>query len=259
MFRNLSVGVILIIAFLHNFAFNAGTYFLALYYQAVDGTTALEAGMRMLTYSLGSSLASIPVAWFIGWKMRRTKTTIGQKIVITLGLSISTIGFGLMIMLNEHTSVARQELAPLLAGIGIGMLFHAPYQVLTIALGPKGIACATSAFFLVRFTGSTCGLAVASAIFNGQLSSSGNAGVLISSSGSSIDLRALSHLQPLALRQEVLRSVAKAIQSIWMVCTPCLGFAILISPLIRTASASQHEAGAKQERQTTAMEKAALA
>lgn len=54
--------------------------------------------------------------------------------------------------------------------------------------------------------------AVASAIFDGQLSSSGNAGALISSGGASIDLRALSHLQPLALRQEALRSVAKAIQ-----------------------------------------------
>ncbi|KLO20499.1 MFS general substrate transporter [Schizopora paradoxa] len=248
MFRNVSVAVILIIAFLHNFAFNAGTYFLALYYQAVDGTTALEAGMRMLPYSLGSSLASVPVAWFIGWKMRRSNTTIGQKIVITSGLAISTIGFGLMILLNEKTPVALQEAAPLLAGIGIGMLFHAPYQVLTMALGPRGIACATSAFFLVRFTGSTCGLAVASAMFNGQLSSSGDAGTLISSGGASIDLRALSHLQPLALRQEALRSVAKAIQSIWMLCTPCLGLAMLISPLIRTASTAQHEAEAKQQR-----------
>lgn len=71
---------------------------------------------------------------------------------------ISDVFAGLMILLNEKTPVALQETAPLLAGIGIGMLFHAPYQVLTMALGPKGIACATSAFFLVRFTGSTCGL-----------------------------------------------------------------------------------------------------
>ncbi len=82
-------------------------------------------------------------------------------------IMVSDICAGLMIMLNEHTSVALQELAPLLAGIGIGMLFHAPYQLLTIALGPKGIACATSAFFLVRFTGSTCGLVSATSFQSG--------------------------------------------------------------------------------------------
>lgn len=50
--------------------------------------------MRMLPYSLGSSLASMPAAWFVENRQRKTKTTIGQKIVIILGLTIATIGFG---------------------------------------------------------------------------------------------------------------------------------------------------------------------
>lgn len=50
--------------------------------------------MRMLPYSLGSSLASMPAAWFVENRQRKTKTTIGQKIVIILGLAIATIGFG---------------------------------------------------------------------------------------------------------------------------------------------------------------------
>ncbi|KAH8120585.1 MFS general substrate transporter [Phellopilus nigrolimitatus] len=235
MFDDVTVGVILIISFLHNFAFNAGTFFLALYYQAVNGSSALEAGMRMLPYSLGSSLASMPAAWFIAYRQRKTKTTVGQKLVIILGLAIATLGFGLMIILSDHTSVALQEIAPLFAGIGIGMLFHSPYQVLTKALPPNDIASATSAFFLVRFTGATCGLAVAGAVFNGRLARSSYT-AFIGSSSSSIDLRALAKLQPLALRQEALKAVAAAIQTIWMVCAPCLGLAFLISPLIRTTS-----------------------
>ncbi|KAI5124426.1 hypothetical protein M0805_008310 [Coniferiporia weirii] len=235
MFDNVTVGIILIISFLHNFAFNAGTFFLALYYQAVNGSSALEAGMRMLPYSLGSSLASMPAAWFIAYRQRKTKTTSGQKLIISLGLAIATIGFGLLIILDERTSVALQEIAPLFAGIGIGMLFHSPYQVLTKALRPEDIASATGAFFLVRFTGATCGLAVAGAVFNGRLSQS-HYGTLLSSTSSTIDLRALAKLQPLVLRQEVLQTVSQAIQTIWMVCAPCLGIALLISPLIRVAS-----------------------
>ncbi|THH09862.1 hypothetical protein EW145_g1715 [Phellinidium pouzarii] len=234
--------VILVISFLHNFAFNAGTFFLALYYQAVNGSNALEAGMRMLPYSLGSSIASIPAAWFIAHRQRKTKTTAGQKLVISLGLAIAILGFapavvhtGLLTILNERSSIALQEIAPLFAGIGIGMLFHSPYQVLTKALRPEDIASATGAFFLVRFTGATCGLAVAGAVFNGRLSNSIYPSVLGSAS-STIDLRGLSKLQPLLLRQEVLHAVSSAIQSIWIVCAPCLGIALLISPLIKTVS-----------------------
>ena len=51
-----------------------------------------------------------------------------------------------------------QSFLPLLAGVGLGMLFHAPYQAFTSALSPKELAAGTSAFFLVRFTGATVGL-----------------------------------------------------------------------------------------------------
>ena len=60
--------------------------------------------------------------------------------------------------LNENANVTAQVVFPLIAGIGIGMLFHAPYQVFTRSLKPWELATGTSAFFLVRFTGATVGL-----------------------------------------------------------------------------------------------------
>ena len=96
---------------------------------------------------------------------------------------------------------------------------------------------------------------MAGAVFNGRLLGSGDIGVLLSSASSSIDLRALAQVQPIELREEMLRIVTSAIQvksrrfrmlvrqrllgtnfavisipqSIWIVCTPCLGFAFLVS------------------------------
>ena len=61
-------------------------------------------------------------------------------------------------LLHEHAHVYSQIIFPLVAGIGVGMGFHAPYQVFTRALKPQEIASGTSAFFLVRFTGATVGL-----------------------------------------------------------------------------------------------------
>ena len=63
-----------------------------------------------------------------------------------------------MCLLGVNTPIIMQSFLPLLAGIGLGMLFHAPYQAFTSALSPKELAAGTSAFFLVRFTGATVGL-----------------------------------------------------------------------------------------------------
>lgn len=54
----------------------------------------LRAGVMLLPYSLGSSLASIPVAWLLGAIQGRTHNTFGQNLVISGGLFIATMGFG---------------------------------------------------------------------------------------------------------------------------------------------------------------------
>ena len=133
----------------------------------------------LLPYSLGSSLASFPAAWFIHYRQQQTNNTSGQKVVICTGLAISCLGFGrhtilftkichdvtdtyhnsgLLHLLEDNTPRNMQSLLPIIAGFGLGLLFHAPYQIFTNALKPHELATGTSAFFLVRFTGATVGL-----------------------------------------------------------------------------------------------------
>jgi len=129
----------------------------------------------MLPYSLGGALASVPVAQFNDYLSKRTKDTTCYKIVIIVGLSLSVIGFGIMfchdimkrdsfpslgllILLDEKSNLAAKELYPLIAGIGVGMLFHAPFAALTTGMSAHDRSRTTSAFFLVRFIGATSGL-----------------------------------------------------------------------------------------------------
>lgn len=63
-----------------------------------------------------------------------------------------------MITLNERSGIVIQEIYPLIAGVGFGMLFHTPFQVVTNSLPKRDLAQATGAFFLVRFMGTTTGL-----------------------------------------------------------------------------------------------------
>ncbi|KAH9937425.1 major facilitator superfamily domain-containing protein [Fomitopsis serialis] len=222
-FTDLTIVSTLVVVFLHNFAFNAGTFYLALFFQAVDGLSPLQAGIKMLPYSLGSSLASMPAAWFIGYWQKRRQDLIAQKLVISAGLAIATIGFGLMIQLTEHTGVVTRAVYVMTAGIGIGFLFHAPYQVFIRALRRTDTASGTSAFFLVRFTGATVGLTLAGAIFDSRLAETLPPGL-----HASTILRLVRSLQLTSLKSQVVHSLSLSIQAIWVVCCPCLGVALLV-------------------------------
>lgn len=230
-FTDLTIVSTLVVVFLHNFAFNAGTFYLALFFQAVDGLSPLQAGIKMLPYSLGSSLASMPAAWFIGYWQKRRQDLIAQKVVISAGLSLATIGFGLMIQLTENTGVVTRAVYVTTAGVGVGFLFHAPYQVFIRALRRTDTACGTSAFFLVRFTGATVGLTLAGAVFDCRLAQTLPPGL-----HASTILRLVHSLQLTSLKSQAVHSLSLSIQAIWVVCCPCLGVALLLSLCLRNPS-----------------------
>ncbi|KAJ7785953.1 amino acid permease ScVBA-like protein [Mycena metata] len=219
--------IVLLITFFHNVAFNAGTFYLALFYQAANGSTPLQAGFKLLPYSLGSSLASMPAAWFMNYWQQRTNSIRGTNFVVSIGLMISTLGFGLLILLDERSSITA-ELFPLVAGIGLGMLFHAPYQVFTRSLKQRDLAAGTSAFFLVRFTGATVGLAIAGAVFDARAYGRIPREILMNG-GSSIDFVHIGGLQPPELKLKVLHILATSIQTVWAVCAPCLALSFFLS------------------------------
>ncbi|EIW64531.1 amino acid permease ScVBA-like protein [Trametes versicolor FP-101664 SS1] len=255
-FRDLLV-ITLATTFLHNFAFNAGTFYLALYFQAVDGLSPIQAGITMLPYSLGSSLASMPAAWLIGYWSQRRNDTACQKFLICAGLAIASVGFGLMMLMSERSTHLEQTLFPLIAGVGLGMLFHAPYQVFTRALRRQEVASGTSAFFLVRFTGATVGLAVAGAVFLGRLSSTLPPGV-----DASVVLESVTALRNQSNWDEVLHALSLAIKAIWAVCCPCLGVALLVGISMFTRKIAVDEGAAARADEKSAgapvMEGAAL-
>ncbi|KAH9890971.1 amino acid permease ScVBA-like protein [Cubamyces lactineus] len=241
-FKDRTIVITLATSFLHNFAFNAGTFYLALYFQAVNGLSPIQAGVTMLPYSLGSSLASMPTAWLIGYWAKRRNDTACQKYLICAGLAISSVGFGLMMLMSEHSTRVQQTLFPLIAGMGLGMLFHAPYQVFTRALGRQEVASGTSAFFLVRFTGATVGLAGAGAVFLGRLSNTLPPGV-----DGSVILESVDALQLRSDWPQILHDMACAIKAIWAVCCPCLGVALLISMFTRKISLDSDATAARGE------------
>jgi len=143
----------------------------------------------------------------------------------------------LLNLLNETPNVFSQIFYPLIAGVGIGMLFHAPYQIFTRALKPQELATGTSAFFLVRFTGATVGLAIAGTIYYARASTHLPDDLRFQDSSSSINYSAIKYLSP-DVKEVVLHTISSSIRLIWSVCTPCLAVAFLISLALRKMPSS---------------------
>lgn len=63
-----------------------------------------------------------------------------------------------MIMLNEKSTRFLQLFLPLIAGLGMGLLFKSPFNALEKTVQPRDRAAMTGCFFYVRFIGTSVGL-----------------------------------------------------------------------------------------------------
>ncbi|KAJ6788278.1 hypothetical protein PWT90_09831 [Aphanocladium album] len=128
---------------LHAFTFISGSYYLPLYFQAVLGANSLLSGVYLLPLVSVMSLMSAFVGFFIS-------KTGKYKIVITCGLFLSTLGFGLFTYMGDRPHWERIVLFQVVAGLGIGPNFQAPLVALQANVAPRDIGAATSSLQFIR-------------------------------------------------------------------------------------------------------------
>jgi len=154
--------------------------------------------------------------------------------ILWVSFAVYTVGMGLMTMLDAGTSVALQEIYPLIAGIGLGCLFQTPMVALTAAMPPAQMATSVASLALVRTASGTVGITVAGSIFNTGVQSriknipaylamiGGDTG-----SATQSDLRNLIHIQPPELARQVVDAYGDALRLVWIVLTPIVGIGFL--------------------------------
>lgn len=142
LFRTRTTAAILIGAFIQSLIFFVASYYVPLYFQIL-GSSATMAGIRQLPFTLGSIVLAI-VTGIIVSKTGRYRP------VIWIGYLISTVGVGLLVLLEENTSHAKQEIFLLIAGIGLGALLQAPRIGLQAAMPIKDMATSTGVYALLR-------------------------------------------------------------------------------------------------------------
>ncbi|KAF8342219.1 major facilitator superfamily domain-containing protein [Cantharellus anzutake] len=161
LFGTRTTTVLLASTFTHAVSFFSASYYLPLYFQIL-GSSALMSGILMIPYSCGAAIVGI----ICGQVVAR----VGKcREAIWFGYGFMALGFGLMIMLDNDSSITQQEICLCIAAIGTGCLFQTPLIALQAAMPLKDMATSTSAFTLLRMLGGTIGISVGNAIYSSEL------------------------------------------------------------------------------------------
>src|SRR5438552_3302826 len=135
---------------------------ITIYLQSVRGFSALVAGLTLAPMSLTSMLT----APFAG----RLSDRIGGKYILMAGISLFTIGIGLIAYIAEPDSTWINFLLPaVVAGLGIGMTFAPMTTVAMRNISPRVAGSASAVLNTIRQLGAAIGSAVVGAMLQNQL------------------------------------------------------------------------------------------
>ncbi|KAM5535182.1 hypothetical protein V8D89_011118 [Ganoderma adspersum] len=229
LFKTRTTGLILITVFFHAFGFFAGSYYLPVYFQVL-GSSATGAGVRMLPFSLSGALMSIVSGQIIS-------RTGKWRPVMWVSWAIMTLGWGLMITLDDTSNIAKKVLYPFVTALGVGCLFQTPLIGLQAAMPLKDMATSTAAFVLIRTLGGTVGISVGQAIISSELRQriANIPGLTIDTSPSSLTqlVRQIPLIANTAQRVALMHAYTRAISTIWIVNCPMMGAGLILTLFLR--------------------------
>ncbi|GAA6008632.1 hypothetical protein JCM11491_003376 [Sporobolomyces phaffii] len=235
LFKIRTSAAVLIGTFMQSFAFMALSYYQPLFFQAL-GATPLMSGVRLMPFSIGSSVVSIAAGFYIA-KTRKYKP------IMLVSYLIMALGFALLATLDEKSNIAQQVLYLLVAALGCGPLFQGPYIAIQSSMPLKDMATATATVSLIRQIGGTVGIAVSGALYGSKLTSSLKAiGYETprhqgSTGGSAVgNVNGLQQIQPPELSRQVVHAYTRALSDPWIVCAPLIFVGFLVSFLLKQYS-----------------------
>ncbi|KAL5484998.1 hypothetical protein ACEPAI_7640 [Sanghuangporus weigelae] len=232
LFKTRTTAECLISAFIHSFVSFSVVYYIPLYLQ-IRGSSATMAGVRQFPLPIGAAITSM------GTGMTLPKTG-NYRPVLWAGGAIMTLGIGLLIMLDEKTSVVK---TPLIA-------LHA-------AMPLKDMATSTATYQLLRMLGGTVSISIGNTIFQSEVSKQLKdiSGVPSSPNSNLPDFTSVSRIQPDSLRQQITHALTRSIATIFIAFTPVSFVSLLLLLTVRQYSLRRNfERAPKQEKEVVSTE-----
>ena len=137
-------------------------YFLPLYFEAVRGYTPIVSGVSLFP----ATLTVAPVSIISGTIITKT----GDFHVVTwVGWIATTLGCGIMCLLDVDTTIPQWIFLCLTTGIGLGLLYTSLAFVNQSDSDDEDMAFAISLFVFARAIGQCLGVAICGVIFQNQM------------------------------------------------------------------------------------------
>ncbi|KAG0265934.1 hypothetical protein BGZ95_003171 [Linnemannia exigua] len=230
LFLNREVALACAVNGLMGLVFTGCTYYVPLYFQVVKGVSTTDSGLRLMPCIIGAVFST----GASGFLLSRMKD---YRIFITLGTATLTLAVGLFILFDEGTSLAEQLIFVLIMGLGQGLIYQNCVLACQDCTDPRDMAVATSLVAFINSIGNAVGVAICAAVINNSLST--NIAKLSESSQAILkefnvveNMNSI-HTLPEGLRAEVVHAYAQSFRVLFIVLTPMIGFAFLLSFFIR--------------------------
>ncbi|KAE8138310.1 major facilitator superfamily domain-containing protein [Aspergillus pseudotamarii] len=163
-FKNKVICTLFLQSFLLGAVYQSNLYYLPLYYQNARGWSPMLSAALTTPLVVFQSLASICSGQYISRRKRYGE-------VIWTGFGLWTLGAGLMLLFNHHTSIGAIVVIVLIQGIGVGFTFQPTLVAFQAHCTKAHRAVIISNRNFFRCLGGACGLAVSAAILQAVLKS----------------------------------------------------------------------------------------
>lgn len=164
LFANRSNLGTFVTAFLHTMASTSGSYWLPLYFQGALATSALLSGVYILPFLMGMCTVSAASGFII-------RKTGNYVYVISGGMAVATIGFGLFVNLPGDKNMTKLIIYQVIAGVGLGPNYQSPLLALQTNVKPQEVGSATSTYGFVRQLASAISIVLGGVVFNNVMNS----------------------------------------------------------------------------------------
>lgn len=201
-------------------------YWIAIWFQAVKGTSAVRSGINTIPMVLSLVVLSIAS----GGIVRRTGYYVPP---MYLGVVLISVGAGLMTTFTPQTSTGKWIGYQILFGAGIGASMQQPSLAAQNTLDKHDISIGVSLMFFGQSLGGAIFNSIAQALFNSYLTSHlrNIAGVDVGSI-THIGATELRHMVPAESLDAVIQAYNGALRHIFILVTAIAAFAIIPALLI---------------------------
>jgi len=164
LFSNRTSATAFILTFTSSIIVQMQSYFLPVYFQAVKGTTALQAGVSFLPFAIGTLVFAVLAGTLLS-KYGAYRPLHAAAFIL------SSVGFGLFTLLQGDSARAAWVCFQLIASAGAGLVLSVLLPAIMAALPESDVAASSAAYSFVRTFGYIWGVTLPSIIFNARFNS----------------------------------------------------------------------------------------